>query len=64
MAMVKEIILFIKYPYTAGVIATVWLGSAILMAISSGVNGLHIAIINVFVSVVLAGFGFGGREEG
>lgn len=64
MAMVKEIILFIKYPYTAGVIATVWLGSAILMAISSGVNGLHIAIINVFVSVVLAGLGFGGKEEG
>jgi len=64
MAMVKEIILFIKYPYTAGVIATVWLGSAILMAISRGVNGLHIVVINVFVSVVIAGIGFGGKEEG
>jgi len=64
MAMVKELILFIKYPYTAGVIATVWLGSAILMAINSGVNGLHIVVINVFVSVAIAAIGFGGKEEG
>ena len=63
MAMIKEILLFIKYPYTAGVIATIWLGSAILMAISSGVNGLHIVMINVFVSVVVAVFGFGGKES-
>ena len=26
--MLKEFILFIKYPYTAGVIATIWLGTA------------------------------------
>ena len=31
--MFKEFLLFIKYPYTAGVIATMWLGSAALLAI-------------------------------
>lgn len=60
--MLKEIILFIKYPYTAGVIGTIWLGSAILMAINRQLNGVHIVIINVFTSVVLALIGFGGKE--
>ena len=60
--MLKEIILFIKYPYTAGVIGTIWLGSAILMAINRQLDGVHIVIINVFTSVVLALIGFGGKE--
>lgn len=64
MAMVKEMLFFIKYPYTAGVIATIWLGSAALMTISKGVNGLHVMLINVGVSVLIAAIGFGGREEG
>ena len=62
MAMIKEVILFIKYPYTAGVIATIWLGSAILMAISQDLNGVNIVVIDVFVSVVIALIGFGGKE--
>jgi hypothetical protein len=58
----KDIILFIKYPYTAGVIGTVWLGSAVLMALNSGLNAVDIVIINLFATVVLAAIGFGGRE--
>jgi hypothetical protein len=60
--MLKDIILFIKYPYTAGVIGTVWLGSAILMALNSGLNAVNIVIINMLATVVLAAIGFGGRE--
>jgi hypothetical protein len=60
--MLKDVILFIKYPYTAGVIATIWLGSAILMAINRELNGVQIVVINVFTSVVLAIIGFGGKE--
>lgn len=60
--MLKEIILFIKYPYTAGVIGTIWLGSAILMALNTGLNGVHIVIINMFASVIIALIGFGGKE--
>lgn len=60
--MLKDIILFIKYPYTAGVIGTIWLGSAILMAISKGLNATDIVIVNMFATIVLAFIGFGGRE--
>ncbi len=58
----KELLLFIKYPYTAGVIATIWLGSALLMAINHDLNAVNIVVINTIVSVVIAAIGFGGRE--
>jgi hypothetical protein len=61
--MLKEIMLFIKYPYTAGVIAIIWLGSAILMAINKGLPSIRIVAINMVVSVVIAGFGFTGKSE-
>ena len=60
--MLKDIILFIKYPYTAGVIGTVWLGSAALMALNSGLNAVDVVIINLGATIVLAAIGFGGRE--
>lgn len=61
--MLKDFILFIKYPYTAGVIATIWLGSAILMAINRGLSDIRIVSINMVVSVVIAAFGFGGKNQ-
>jgi hypothetical protein len=61
--MLKDFILFIKYPYTAGVIATIWIGSAILMAINRNLDGVRIVIINMLASVVIAGFGFGGKSQ-
>jgi hypothetical protein len=63
MAMLKDIILFIKYPYTAGVIATIWLGSAVLMALNSQLDAVKIVIIDVFTSVLLAFIGFGSKED-
>ncbi len=60
--MLKDVILFIKYPYTAGVIGTMWLGSAILMALNSGLESVHIVIINMFASIIIAAIGFGGKE--
>lgn len=59
----KEFILFIKYPYTAGVIATIWLGSAVLMALSDGLPGIRIVIIDMFVTVIIAAIGFSGKKE-
>lgn len=61
--MLKELLLFIKYPYTAGVIATIWLASAVLMAISPQLDGMKIVIINMFVSVLIAIIGFGSKED-
>lgn len=61
--MLKEVMLFIKYPYTAGVIATIWLGSAALMALNRDLPFVSIVIINMLASVFLAFFGFTGKKE-
>lgn len=61
--MLKEFILFIKYPYTAGVIATIWLGSAVLMAINHQLPVVSMVIINMASSVIIASVGFTGKKE-
>lgn len=61
--MLKEFFLFIKYPYTAGVIITIWLGSALLLAINHELPVMQIVMVDMFVSVLLAFFGFGTRAE-
>lgn len=61
--MLKEFILFIKYPYTAGVIATIWLGTAVLMAINNDLPIIPMVITNMAVSVIIAGVGFNTKES-
>ena len=61
--MFKEFLLFIKHPYTAGVIGIVWLGSAALLAIDSKLPLVRVVIIDMLVSVVIAAFGFRGKSE-
>jgi hypothetical protein len=61
--MLKDFILFIKYPYTAGVIATIWLGSAAMLAIDHDLALVRIVMIDMIVSVVIAAFGFRGKKE-
>jgi hypothetical protein len=59
----KEFLLFIKYPYSAGVIITIWLGSAALLAINNDLPLIKIVIINMLASVFIAHFGFSGKKE-
>jgi hypothetical protein len=61
--MFKEFLLFIKYPYTAGVIGVIWLGSAIMLAIDGKLPLVRVVTIDMLVSVVIAGFGFRGKKE-
>ncbi len=61
--MLKEFILFIKYPYTAAIIATIWLGSAALLAMNDGLSVVRVVIINMLASVFIASFGFTGQKE-
>ncbi len=61
--MLKEFILFIKYPYTAGVIGIIWLGSAALMAIDRGLPFIRIVVINMVLSILISVFGFRGKKE-
>ena len=62
--MLKEFVLFIKYPYTAGVIATIWLGSAVLMAINHDLPIVPMVIIDMAVSVVISTVGFTSSKDG
>lgn len=62
--MLKDFILFIKYPYTAGVIATVWLGSALLIAINGSLPIVKMVMLDMVVSVIIAAVGFNGKGEG
>jgi hypothetical protein len=61
--MVSEFLLFIKYPYTAGTIGIIWLGSAALLAIDRSLPIVGIVSINMIVSVIIAAFGFRGKSE-
>ncbi len=61
--MFKEVLLFIKYPYTAAIIATIWLGSAALLAMNDGLSMVHVVVINMFASVFIAFFGFSGSQS-
>lgn len=61
--MFKEVILFVKYPYTAGVIATMWLGTAIILGINSQLDVINVVIINLIASSVVAILGFRGGQD-
>ncbi|MCA9349405.1 hypothetical protein KC878_04690 [Candidatus Saccharibacteria bacterium] len=61
--MLKDFLLFIKYPYTAGIIAIIWLGSAAFIALDKQLNLIDVVIIDMVVSVIIAGFGFRGKKE-
>jgi hypothetical protein len=61
--MFKDIILFVKYPYTAGVIATMWLGTAIILAINQDLDVINVVLINMAASCVVAILGFRGGQE-
>ncbi len=61
--MFNEFILFIKYPYTAGVIGIIWLGSAALLAIDHNMPMVAVVCINMIVSVIIAAFGFRGKGQ-
>jgi hypothetical protein len=61
--MFKEIILFVKYPYTAGVIATMWLGTDVILAINQDLDVINVVLLNMAASCVVALLGFRGGQE-
>lgn len=59
MSEMTNLILQVRYPYTAAVIAIVWLGSAILLAIApSHLPVEQVVIFNSLSTIVLAAMGF------
>lgn len=61
--MFKDVILFVKYPYTAGVIATMWLGTAIILGVSPELDVINVMVINLIASSVIAVIGFRGGQD-
>ena len=61
--MVREFLLFIKYPYTAGIISVVWLGSAALLAIEPELDIVQIMATSLLVTIIIAALGFRGKQE-
>ena len=56
--MLKELLLHIRYPYTAAVLAIIWLGSAILILEFPDLPLIQTLIANALVSLIIAYFGF------
>ncbi len=61
--MFKDVILFVKYPYTAGIIATMWLGTALILAVNNDLDVINTVLINMAASGVVAVLGFRGSQE-
>lgn len=54
----KEVLLFTRHPYTAGIIGMIWLGSTVLYAIDQQLPIVEMAAINMIVSFIIAAIGF------
>lgn len=61
--MLKDFVLFVKYPYTAGIIATMWLGTAAFIAIDRSLDIVLMVGVTMVASAVVALMGFGGNQE-
>ena len=61
--MIKDFVLFVKYPYTAGIIATMWLGTAAFIMIDRSLDVVMIVGITMFASAIVALVGFSGGKE-
>ena len=58
MSSIKSLVLQVRYPYTAGVIMTIWLGSAALLAIQPDLPVILFVVLNSIASIVVAILGF------
>jgi hypothetical protein len=61
--MFKDFAMFVKYPYTAGIIATMWLCTAIAFVIKQDVPIIKMVGINMAASLLIAYLGFRGKKE-
>ena len=48
----------VRYPYTAAVIAIIWLGTATLLAITPSLPIEQFVIINSIATIIIAAIGF------
>jgi hypothetical protein len=61
--MFKEFLLHVRYPYTAGIIVIIWLGSAILAAKDPRSDITNMLILNALVTTLIAVKGFSSSRR-
>lgn len=59
----KSILAHIKYPYTAGIIAMVWIGMAIILNLNNGANFELLVLLTAITSLVIAVIGFASPKK-
>lgn len=58
MSDLTNLVFHVRYPYTAAVVAIVWLGSSALLAISPSLPVEQIVIVNSLATLIIAAVGF------
>ena len=58
MSDLTNLVLQVRYPYTAAVIAIVWLGTATLLAISPSLPVQQLVFVNSVATIIIAALGF------
>ena len=54
---------FVKYPYAAAIITTVWISSAVMVSRSNDLPALPVVMINMVLSWVLMSLSFKGSSS-
>ena len=60
--MLKDFLLFIKYPYTGGIIAVIWIGSVIMVALADNLHLIEVIIIDLIATLLIALIGFSDKK--
>ena len=60
--MLKDFLLFIKYPYTAGIIAVIWLGSVAMVALADDLSLIEVIIVDLVATLLIAIIGFSDKK--
>lgn len=56
--MLKNLLVFVKYPSVSGIIATIWIGSTILVVYDRSLPVIQILVVNAFASIMISMIGF------
>ena len=56
--MLKNLLVFVKYPSVSGIIATIWLGSTALIIYDTSLPIVEILFINAVASIIIGIVGF------
>jgi hypothetical protein len=61
--MLKDLLLHIRYPYTAGIIAVIWLGTAALVTLGKPAPVAQMIIFDIAATTLIAAIGFSSPRK-